>query len=160
MGVTIIGKRKEEIEHLARFAKDNIQNVKKMLIIYLIPTGRSEEDVSGEIEPVVKEIAKEIPYEIKTFTGSPDMALETFLARREDIRMVFLHIEKLDIKELLEEETVWIIAPAKIKGEDKVIQTPSNNDNVIKNYAKHYKCDSPPAEPFPVLFYLCICKGC
>ncbi len=104
MGVTIIGKSKEEIKHLISFVGSNVKDVKKFLIIYITPPDKDEKEAISEIEPLVKEVSGGVPYEIKTFTGSPDTAIETFLAKREDIRMVFLHIERLDIKEILEED--------------------------------------------------------
>ncbi len=92
MGVTIIGKSREEIKRLISFAGSNVK------------PDKDEKEAISEIEPLVKEVSGGVPYEIKTFTGSPDTAIETFLAKREDIRMVFLHIERLDIKEILEED--------------------------------------------------------
>ncbi|WP_457600645.1 hypothetical protein [Hydrogenivirga sp.] len=102
MGVTVIGRTREEITHLARYAKENIKDIKSFLIIYLVPPDANEDKARSEIEGEMSALSEGIPYEIKTFTGTPDTALETFLARREDIRMVFLHIKKLDIKEILE----------------------------------------------------------
>ncbi len=121
MGVTVIGRNKEEITHLTSYAKENINNIKNFLIIYLTSPDKGEDEARGEIEPTVKEISGDIPYEIKTFTGSPDMALETFLAKREDIRMVFLHIKKKDIKEILEGDEYSVILRKLQKG---VVKTP------------------------------------
>ncbi len=72
MGVTIIGKSKEEIKHLISFAGSNVK------------PDKDEKEAISEIEPLVKEVSGGVPYEIKTFTGSPDTAIETFLAKRED----------------------------------------------------------------------------
>ncbi len=120
MGVTVIGKQKEEILHLTSYAKDNIKDVKKFLIIYLIPQNKNESEALSEIESGVKEVSEDIPYEIKTFTGSPDMAIETFLAKREDMRMVFLHIRKKDIKEILEGDEYSVILKKLQKGVVKI----------------------------------------
>ncbi len=120
MGVTVIGRKKEELEHLATYARDNIKDIKKLLVIYLIPPDKDGEEAKNEIEDRIKEISGGIPYEIKTFTGSPDMALETFLAKREDIRMVFLHIRKKDIKEILEDDEYTVILKKLQKGVVKI----------------------------------------
>ena len=120
MGVTVVGRRKEEIEHLTGYAKNNVKDVKKFLIIYLIPQNRDESEAVAEIEESVKRVSGGIPYEIKTFTGSPDMAIETFLAKREDMRMVFLHIRKKDIKEILEGDEYSVILKKLQKGVVKI----------------------------------------
>ncbi len=120
MGVTVIGRTKEEIDHLTKYAKENIKDIKSFLIIYLT-SQESDEEASGEIEESVRDASGNLPYEIETFTGSPDMALETFLARREDIRMVFLHVKKMDIKEILEDDEYTVILKKLEKG---VIKTP------------------------------------
>lgn len=120
MGVTVIGREKEEIVHLTTYARDNIRDVKKFLIIYLIPPEKGEEEAKREIEERVKEVSGEIPYEIRTFTGSPDMAIETFLAKREDMRMVFLHVKKKDIKEILEGDEYAVILKKLQKGVVKI----------------------------------------
>ncbi len=49
------------------------------------------------------------------------MALETFLAKKEHIRMVFLHIKKKDVKEILREEEYTEIVRKLQKG---VVKTP------------------------------------
>jgi len=116
MGVTVIGREKEEVAHLTTYAKDNIRDVKNFLIIYLIPPERDEEEAKGEIEEKVKEVTGNIPYEIATFTGSLDIAIETFLAKREDMRMVFLHVRKKDIKEILEDDEYTVILKKLQKG--------------------------------------------
>lgn len=107
MGITVIGRRKEEIKYLVNYVKNNVKDIKKLLIIYLIPSGKQQEGAEREIEESIREESEslgDIPYEIKTFTGSPDMAIETFLAKREDIRMLFLFVKKRDIIELLEHD--------------------------------------------------------
>ena len=116
MGVTVIGREKEEIKHLVSYAKDNIKDIKEFLIIYLISPDRDREEVKEEIESGIGEITGDVPYEIDTFIGGPDIAIETFLARREDIRMVFLHIKKKDIKEILEDDEYTVILKKLQKG--------------------------------------------
>ena len=116
MGVTVIGREKEEVAHLIAYAKDNIRDVKNFLIIYLIPPAKDGEEAKGEIEEKVKEVTGKIPYEIATFTGSLDIAIETFLAKREDMRMVFLHVRKKDIKEILEDDEYTVILKKLQKG--------------------------------------------
>ena len=116
MGITVVGRQKEEIEHLVSYAKNNVKDVKKFLIIYLIPQKKDEAEAVSEIEESVKKLSGGIPYEIKAFTGSPDMAIETFLAKREDMRMVFLHIRKKDIKEILEGDEYYVILKKLQKG--------------------------------------------
>ncbi|RLJ70867.1 hypothetical protein BCF55_1153 [Hydrogenivirga caldilitoris] len=121
MGITVIGREKEEITHLTAYARDNIRDIKSFLIIYLVPSERDEEKAKSEVEEEVKKISGDTPYEIKTFTGSPDMAIETFLARREDIRMVFLHVRRRDIREILEDDEYTVILRKLQKG---VVKTP------------------------------------
>lgn len=120
MGVTVVGREKEEIKHLVSYARDNVKDIKSFLIIYLVPPEEDEEKIRAEIEGVVKDALDGIPYEIKTFTGSPDTAIETFLARREDMRMIFLHVKRMDIREILEDDEYTVILKRLQKGILKV----------------------------------------
>ncbi len=101
MGVTVVGRTEEEIKHLLKFSIENIKNIRSFLVIYLIPEEKSESSAREEIESFVKEMVREIPYEIKPFIGSIDSAIETFIAKREDLRIVFVHIGRLDIRNIL-----------------------------------------------------------
>lgn len=121
MGITVIGRNREELLHLITFAKENINNVKKFLVIYLVSSEQDEDDALKEVEEDIKIASGEVPCEIKTFTGSPDTALETFLAQKEHIRMVFLHIKKRDVREILQEEEYTAILRKLQKG---VVKTP------------------------------------
>ncbi len=121
MGITVLGRTKEEIRHLLKFSAGNIRDIKSFLVIYIIPGDKDEQEAKEEVEPIVKEISGKIPYEIKPFTGSEDTAIETFIAKREDLRMVFLHVKKRDIREILSEDMYANIIKKPEKG---VIKTP------------------------------------
>ncbi len=116
MGVTVIGRSKEEIKHLLEFASQNLKDIKGFLIIHLISSEENEEKALKEMESLVKESVGDTPYEVQIFTGSIDIAIETFLAKREDMRIVMLHVKKLDIKEILEEDQYTEILKKMEKG--------------------------------------------
>lgn len=120
MGITVIGSEAEEIKHLIEFAQENIRNIRKFLIIFLTTEDGEESNTEVEIQKAVQKLAGNVPLEVKVFTGSVDIALETFLAKKEDIRMVFLHVRKKDVTQILREERYEAIIRKLQKGALKI----------------------------------------
>ena len=120
MGITVLGSEGEEIKHLIEFAKNNIRDIKRFLVIVLSTEDSEKERLEKEIPSLLSRLSDGLPFEVKFFTGSIDTALETFLAKKEDIRMVFLHVRRDDVTRILTEDRYTAIIRKLQKGVLKV----------------------------------------